>query len=128
MSFYYSIIPSSVMYDTKLTDGAKILYALILSLANNKGLCDASNEYLASMTKKSERTIKYQIKELIDNDYIKVDYQQFKKRVIYPIWKISQSTEKKAVKLYTSFLDEQEQSEIMQNVDKIFKNIGRKQK
>src|SRR5690554_6271524 len=104
--FYYSILPSAVMYDKKLTDGAKILYAIILSHANNKGLCDASNQYLADLTSKSERTIKYQIKQLLDNNYIKVDYKQFKRRVIYPAWKIRASTMKKATDLYQKFADQ----------------------
>lgn len=121
--FYYSILPSAVMYDKKLSDGAKILYAIILSLANNKGLCDATNKYLGDLTSKSERTIKYQLKELIDNDYIKTDYQQFKIRVIYPVWKIKASTIKKATKLYQKFVDQEHLDNQMQAIDDIYRKI-----
>ena len=121
--FYYSILPSAIMYDKKLSDGAKILYAIILSLANNKGLCDATNIYLGDLTSKSERTIKYQLKELIDNEYIKVDYKQFKQRVIYPIWKIKTSTIKKATKLYQKFVDQEYQDNQMQAIDDIYRKI-----
>jgi DNA-binding transcriptional ArsR family regulator len=121
--FYYSIIPSAVMYDKKLSDGAKILYAIILSLANNKGLCDATNKYLSDLTSKSERTITYQIKELLDNDYIKVDYKQFKQRVIYPVWKIKTSTIKKATKLYQKFVDEEHLNNQMMTLDEIYRKI-----
>lgn len=123
MSFYYSIIPSAVMYDKKLTDGAKILYSIILSHANNKGLCDATNLYLASLTSKSERTIKYQVKELIDNNYIKVDYKQFKQRVIYPIWKIKPSTIVKASKIYSKFVKPEDVEQQDRAIDNIYKQI-----
>lgn len=121
--FYYSILPSSVMYDKRLSDGAKILYAIILSLANHKGLCDATNKYLCDLTSKSERTIKYQLKELIDNEYIKVDYKQFKQRVIYPVWKIKTSTIKKATKLYQKFVDQEHLDNQMQAIDDIYRKI-----
>lgn len=123
MSFFYSIIPSAVMYDVKLSDGAKIMYALILSLANNKGLCDATNEYLSSLLKKSDRTITYQIKELVERKYIKVDYQQFKRRVIYPIWKISTTTIKKATLMYNKFIDGEEKNKQDKVLDAVFKSI-----
>lgn len=121
--FYYSILPSAVMYDKKLSDGAKILYAIILSHANNKGLCDATNQYLADITSKSERTIKYQIKELIDNEYIKVDYKQFKRRVIYPVFKIKASTIKKATKLYQKFAEQDVLNEQMKALEDIWRKI-----
>lgn len=121
--FYYSILPSAIMYDKKLSDGAKILYAIILSLANNKGLCDATNKYLADVTSKSERTINYQIKELLDNNYIKVDYKQFKQRVIYPVWKIKTSTITKATKMYQKFVDQEHLDNQMQAIDDIYRKI-----
>lgn len=121
--FYYSILPSAVMYDKKLSDGAKILYAIILSLANNKGLCDATNKYLSDLTSKSERTISYQIKELLDGDYIKTDFKQFKQRVIYPIWKIKTSTIKKATKLYQKFVDTEHLDNQMEAIDTIWRKI-----
>lgn len=123
MGFFYSIIPSDVMYNKKLSDGAKLLYAIILSHANNKGLCDATNQYLADITSKSERTIKYQIKELIDNEYIKVDYKQFKRRVIYPVWRIKTSTIKKATKLYQKFVEPEHLDNQLQTLDDIWKKI-----
>lgn len=121
--FYYSILPSAVMYDKRLSDGAKILFAIILSLANHKGLCDATNNYLGDLTSKSERTIKYQIKELVDNNYIKVDYKQFKRRVIYPIWKIKTSTINKATKLYQKFVDQEHLDNQMEAIDDIWRKI-----
>lgn len=121
--FYYSILPSAIMYDKRLSDGAKILFAIILSLANHKGLCDANNKYLCDLTSKSERTIKYQLKELVDNEYIKVDYKQFKQRVIYPVWKIKTSTIKKATKLYQKFVDQEHLDNQMQAIDDIYRKI-----
>jgi SOS-response transcriptional repressor LexA len=123
MSFYYSIIPSAVLNDKSLTATAKILYSHILSLANNKGVCDASNEYLLSITYVSEKTLKRDLRLLKDNGYIKVDYKQFKRRVIFPIWKIAPSTMKKAFKLYDKFIKDEEKNEQLQVLDDIFKRI-----
>lgn len=123
MSFYYSIIPSAVLNDKSLTATAKILYSHILSLANNKGVCDASNEYLLSITYVSEKTLKRDLRLLKDNGYIKVDYKQFKRRVIYPIWKIAPSTMKKAFQLYDKFIKDEEKNEQLQVLDDIFKRI-----
>ena len=123
MSFYYSIIPSTVLNDKNLTATAKILYSHILSLSNNKGVCDASNDYLISITFVSERTLKRDLRQLKDNDYIKLDYKQFKRRVIYPIWKIAPSTMKKAFKLYDQFIKEDEKSKQDEVLDTIFKRI-----
>lgn len=121
--FYYSILPSGVMYDTNLSDASKILYAVILSLANNRGLCDASNEYLGELTHKSERAIKYQIAQLLDRGYIKVDYKQFKRRLIYPVWTIKPTTLKKAMNIYTKFMDDNIREEADHAIDTIFKAI-----
>lgn len=43
---YYSIIPSTILYNKNLKSNQKILYAVITSLSNKEGYCFASNKYL----------------------------------------------------------------------------------
>jgi uncharacterized protein YktA (UPF0223 family) len=67
---YYAIIPADVRYDTKLPQGAKILYSEITALSNKNGYCWASNDYFAKLYSVSIGTIKSWLKCLEDNSYI----------------------------------------------------------
>jgi hypothetical protein len=51
------IIPASIATRKDLTNDHKMLVGLIISLSNQTGFCWASNEYLAEMIGKNERTI-----------------------------------------------------------------------
>src|SRR5690625_180640 len=68
---YYAIIPATVRYDKRLTDGAKLLYGEITALCNEKGYCWAKDSYFSSLYEVSKSTIQRWIKQLEDNGYIK---------------------------------------------------------
>lgn len=96
---YFAIIPANVRYDDKISANAKLLYGEITSLCNDKGICWAGNEYFANLYKTTKVTISRWIKQLKDNDYIRVqifykkDTKEIDKRIItisnqYPINKI----------------------------------------
>ncbi|MET3616759.1 hypothetical protein ABID14_000379 [Peptoniphilus olsenii] len=67
---YYAIIPANVRYDKDLTANAKLLYAEITALANEKGYCWATNGYFAELYGVSNRSIINWINNLEKQGYI----------------------------------------------------------
>lgn len=84
---YFYLIPSGVLTHDDLTDGAKMTYALILGLSNQFGYCFATNETLAEMRNTSESTLRRHIKELLDAEMLKAEYNFRNDRRLYPIIK-----------------------------------------
>lgn len=74
---YYAVIPADVRYDTRLTSGAKLLFAEITALSNDKGFCWAGNKYFASLYSVSERNITRWINELVDCGYVFRDIEYY---------------------------------------------------
>jgi DNA-binding MarR family transcriptional regulator len=82
---YFSLIPSGVMYNTVVSDGSKITYALILGLSNQYGYCFATNHSLAEMRSTSESSIKRHLKELIDENLVTAEYNRRNDRKLTPV-------------------------------------------
>ena len=70
---YYAIIPAKVRYDPELRPNAKLLYAEITALANERGYCFATNGYLADLFGITDRTARDLIAQLCERGYISVD-------------------------------------------------------
>ncbi len=85
---YYSIIPSTVLYNKNLKANEKILYAIITSLSNKEGYCFASNKYLAEKLNVGANTVSGWITDLRRKNFIQVelirnDKQEIIQRRIY---------------------------------------------
>ena len=70
---YYSVIPSTVLYNKELKANEKLLYAIITSLTCKKGYCFASNKYLAEKLDVNPKTVSSWISDLRDRDFIIVE-------------------------------------------------------
>lgn len=69
---YYAILPANVRYDKNITPNAKLLYAEITALCNDKGYCWAGNAYFAELYGVSKTSISNWISNLQKNGYIDV--------------------------------------------------------
>ena len=82
---YYAILPAYVRYDKELSSTAKLLYAEITALCNEKGYCWATNQYFSDLYNVSDRQIRNLLKVLVDKNYIKIIIEQNTKRRIFLI-------------------------------------------
>ena len=67
---YYSILPATVRYDSKLKPMEKIIYSEITALSNRWGYCSASNSYFAKLYDVSNETVSRWISNLQKQGYI----------------------------------------------------------
>lgn len=71
---YYAIIPAIVRYDKELTANAKLLYAEITALCNEKGFCWANNSYFSQLYGVSDRSIQMLLKQLKEKNILKLNF------------------------------------------------------
>ena len=90
---FYAIIPAYVRYDQELSSTAKLLYAEITALCNEKGYCWATNKYFAELYCLTTRQIQHILKQLEKKNYIKIIVEKKTKRKIFIIMH-EQPTEK----------------------------------
>jgi len=69
---FWAVLPAAVRYDSDLPPNAKLLYAEISSLTDQRGYCYASNEYFMKLFSLSERTIQGLLKALRCGGYIRI--------------------------------------------------------
>lgn len=70
---YWAVIPADVRYHTALSPNAKLLYGEITALADAKGYCWASNEYLAAQFKWGERTVSRLIAQMKELGLLRIE-------------------------------------------------------
>ena len=85
----YLLLPVPAVDDPRLNDGAVLLLAEIMALANNTGYCYASNAYLRQKRRVSQSTLTNQLGMLKQCGYVKVEIIKnadgsVKERRIYP--------------------------------------------
>lgn len=83
MNDTYSKIPSKVRLNANICPNAKLLYGVIYLLSLKEGFCYASNNCLSSNINVSVRTITRLLKELKNENLIRVKYTDKCVRKIY---------------------------------------------
>ena len=69
---FWAVLPAAVRYDEELPPNAKLLYAEISSLTDQRGYCFASNEYFMQLYGLGERTIRRLLSELQRRGYVAI--------------------------------------------------------
>lgn len=67
---WFAVLTAQVLYDTKITDTQKILYAIVSNLTNATGYCYATNSYLADIMNCSQESIRRHLSALEGAGYI----------------------------------------------------------
>lgn len=70
---YIAILPSKVRYDPDLRPNAKLLYAEITALADDRGYCFARNDYFAKLFDLAPKSVSRLISMLGNKKYITVE-------------------------------------------------------
>ena len=70
---YFIQIPPEVLFEPKLSAGAKLFYGEVLFLTYTYGFCSQKNAYFAANHRVSLRTVENWIKELKNKDLIKIE-------------------------------------------------------
>ena len=124
---YYSIIPATVRYDTKLKASEKLIYGEITSLANRMGYCFAQNRYFANLYKVSTHTVSQWISHLekqgyIHTELIKNSRKEVKERRIYIVDNpyVQKNTYPYVSKSTDSMYENVQDNNINNNIDDFF--------
>lgn len=86
---YYAVLPATILFNKDLKANEKLLYAIITVLANRKGYCFASNNYLAELLGVKSHTISIWVSNLSKMNFVCVELIKNEKneiiqRRIYP--------------------------------------------
>ena len=70
---YYSIIPSTILFNKELKANEKLLYAIITVLPNKEGYCSASNAYLAEKLNAKSHIVSKWVSHLKSLEFVCID-------------------------------------------------------
>lgn len=79
---YFIAVPRIILNDQTCSQTDKLVYGVINSLSNNKEYCYASNSYFANILNVKEKTISNSINDLKRKNYIKVQFDNGKRKII----------------------------------------------
>ena len=69
---FWAVLPAAVRYDPELPPMARLLYAEISALTDQRGYCFAPNTYFLKLYKISERTLQEHLRALKKGGYISI--------------------------------------------------------
>lgn len=104
--YFYVSLESTVIFDKRLTDKAKILYAIICFYSNNNNrFCYLKYKDLANILNIKSRQIFYLMNELVKNKYVKL--VKTKTRTYFsPVMNMLQQIKDKEPAKVDEFIDE----------------------
>ena len=70
---FWAVLPAAVRYDQDLPPMARLLYAEISALSDQRGYCFAPNEYFLKLYGMADRTLQRQLKSLETGGYIRIE-------------------------------------------------------
>lgn len=70
---YWAVLPAAIRYDPEIPASAKLLYAEISALTDQRGFCWASNAYFVDLYQLSERTIIRLLRTLEAAELIRIE-------------------------------------------------------
>lgn len=80
---YFRYIPEHIAQDHSLTDGEKMCYGVIWGLCEKRGVCWASNEYIAKELGKKKRQVQRYLEKFQKNKLIIVEIEGNRDRKIW---------------------------------------------
>lgn len=87
----YIKIPIVLLTYTNVSSSAKLLYGLLVLLTYQEGYCYANNSYLSDKLNLGTRAITRLLKELSNNNYIKMEFKHKFIRKIFIVNEINTS-------------------------------------
>ena len=69
---FWAVLPAQVRYDAELPSTAKLLYAEISALTDQRGYCYAPNSYFTKLYRISERTLQDHLRALKARGFIRI--------------------------------------------------------
>ncbi len=75
------VLDDSIVKSNSINSTDKLVYGVIKSLANNKGYCYASNDYISKKVNLSKRTITKSISNLRKANYIRVETINYQRNI-----------------------------------------------
>jgi DNA-binding MarR family transcriptional regulator len=70
---WMAVIPATILFDNKLNDRDKIIYAIVSNLTHERGYCWATNKYLAEKLDCTIITVQRALKKLSDRNYLDIE-------------------------------------------------------
>lgn len=82
--YFYVVIESPVIYDTRLNSTQKLLYGVLVCMSKKTGSCYASTRYLRKLFNISRAQLLVNIRKLKEFGYLKVEIIS-NKRIVTPL-------------------------------------------
>lgn len=82
--YFYVVIESPIIYDTRLNSTQKLLYGVLTCMSKKSGSCYASTKYLCKIFNFTRKQLLVNIKKLKELGYLKVEINS-NKRIVTPL-------------------------------------------